>query len=83
MCRFAMGENRTLSGYLSDRINRSGVDEHDRDVILDGVHTAAFAAFETLAIRTQSHRLLADRADEDVEEILGDHDRFILQRREF
>jgi hypothetical protein len=36
------------------RVNLSGVHQHDRDIVLNGVHTAAFAALQALpfAFRT-------------------------------
>lgn len=48
------------------RVNRRGVDQQDRDVILNGIHAAAHTAFQALSILFQDHRLLANRADEDV-----------------
>ena len=57
----------------SGGVNFREVDEHDGDVVLDGVNPAADGAFQTLAIGVQNHRLLAHRADQDVEQILRDH----------
>ena len=65
-------------GIGSGRVNRSGVHQHDRDVVLNGVHTAAFAAFQTLPVRIQDHRLLANRADQHVKQILRNHSGFIV-----
>jgi methylenetetrahydrofolate dehydrogenase (NADP+) / methenyltetrahydrofolate cyclohydrolase len=45
---------------------------------LNGVNAAALAAFEARTIVDQDNRLLADRADEHVEKILRNHDRFIV-----
>ena len=87
-CRFATGENRTLSrarpgarsAPASGRVNRGGVHQHDRDVVLNGVDTAAFAAFQTFPVCIQDHWLLANRADQHIKQILRDHSRFILTR---
>ena len=57
-----------------------GVHQHDRDVVLNGVHTAAFAAFQTIPVRVQDHWLLTDRADQHVKQILGNHGRSIVTR---
>ncbi len=60
------------------RIDGSGIDQQDRDVVLTGINAAAHAALETFPILFQDERLLANRADEDVEKILGNHDAFIV-----
>lgn len=76
-----MGENRTLSRVLplpasvgansvainSVRINCGGVNQHDWDVVLYWIHPAADAAFQTLSVRAELHRLLAKGANQDVE----------------
>jgi len=54
-------------------VNFRGVDEHDGDIVLNGVNPATDRAFQTLAIGVQEHRLLAHGADQDVEQILRDH----------
>src|ERR1035437_5404145 len=64
----------------SSSVDCSGVHQHDRDVVLNGVHTAAFAAFQTIPVRGQGHWLLTDRADQHVEQILGNHGRSIVTR---
>src|ERR1019366_8608529 len=66
----------------SGRVNRSGVHQHDRDVVLNGVHTAAFAAFQTFPVRLQDHRLLANRADQHLKQILRNHSGSIVPRSE-
>ena len=48
---------------------------------MNGVNTAALAAFEARIVVDQDNRLLANRADEHVEEILRNHDRFIVAPR--
>ena len=49
------------------------VDEHDGDVVADGVDAAAVRALESILLRGQGDRRLAQGADEFFEEILGDH----------
>ncbi len=61
-------------------VNRSRVHQHDRDVVLNRVHTAAFAAFQTSAIRIQDDSLLANRADQHVKQILVNHSGYIVAR---
>jgi methylenetetrahydrofolate dehydrogenase (NADP+)/methenyltetrahydrofolate cyclohydrolase len=63
------------------RVDFGGVDEHDGNVVLNGVDAAAFTAFEARVVVDQSHRLLADRADEHLEEVLRNHDGFIVAPR--
>jgi hypothetical protein len=47
---------------------------------LNGVNTAAFAAFQPLATRSESHWFLAERANQNVEKFLGDHTPYIVAR---
>lgn len=64
-----------------DRVNGSGVYQHDRDIVLNGVNTAADAAFQALPVRVQNDRLFTDRADQYVQQILGDHRDIIVMLR--
>lgn len=81
-----MGQNRPLVGgfignsaiQTSDYVHLCGIHEHDGDVVLDGVDTAALAAFQALAVGIQDDGLFADGADQQVEQILGNHGRPIL-----
>src|SRR5260370_29567758 len=59
-----------LAVPVSGRVNLGGVDQHDRDVVLNGVHTAAFSAFQTNPRCAQNPRLLATRANQHVKPIL-------------
>src|ERR1700687_4303299 len=65
----------------SGGVDGSGVHQHDRNVVLNGVHTAAFAAFQTIPVRGRKHWLFANRADQHVKQILRNHNRSILQWR--
>jgi hypothetical protein len=64
----------------SGGINFGNVQQHDGDVVLDGVNPAADAAFQAFAVRAQQHRLFAFGADQHVEEILRNHSGSILAR---
>jgi hypothetical protein len=57
----------------SSRIRRGSVDQQDRDSVLNGIDAVAYAALQTFPIVFQDHRLLANRADENVKKILGNH----------
>ena len=61
-------------------LNGGGVHQHDGDVVLNRVNAATLAAFQALAARFRSHGFLAYRADQHVEEILRNHDGFIVAR---
>jgi hypothetical protein len=76
LCRIA---GRIVGGSGLGRVNRSGVHEHDRDIVLNGVNTAADAAFQALPVDVQNDRLFTDRADQHVKQILRDHNPFIVQ----
>ena len=64
-------KNRTLSatkgGYLWLDCGR--VDEHDRNVILDGIDAMALTTFQSILVRGKHNRLLADRAHQHVKQI--------------
>jgi len=56
----------------------SGIDgglvhEHDRDVVFNGIDTAALGALKGLSFVLKFKWLLAERADEKIEEFLRDH----------
>ena len=57
----------------SGRFRRGSVDQQDRDAVLNGIDAVAYTALQTFPVFFQDHRLLAHRADEDVEKILGNH----------
>jgi methylenetetrahydrofolate dehydrogenase (NADP+)/methenyltetrahydrofolate cyclohydrolase len=57
----------------SGRIGRRSVDQQDRDAVLNGVDAVAYTALQTFPIVFLDHRLLANRAHENVEKILGNH----------
>ena len=62
------------SDILLLAFDRCLVDQHDGNVILNGVDTAALGAFEAGAVRAQSDRFFAFGADKDVEKIGRNHD---------
>src|SRR5208282_6595515 len=49
------------------------VHQHDWDVVLNRIHTAALATLQAFPVRAENHRLLANRADQRVKQILGNH----------
>jgi hypothetical protein len=57
----------------SGRIRGGSVDQQDRDVVLNGIDSVAYAALQTFPVFFQDHRFLANRADENVKKILGNH----------
>jgi hypothetical protein len=63
----------------SRRFNGGGVDEQDGDVVLNGIDAVAYSALQTLPVFFQDHRLLANRADDDVEKILRNHSASIVR----
>ena len=68
-------KNRTLSGTKGGCLwlDCGGVDEHDRNVILDGIDAPALTTFQSLLIRGRQNRLLADRTHQHVKQILRHH----------
>ena len=72
MCRFLQMRAwnwRLLSGGL----NRRGIDQQDRNVILDGIHAPALRAFQTGRVFPQGKRLLAGGTNENIEQVLRNH----------
>jgi hypothetical protein len=64
-----LGNGQTLGG-----IDRGFVDQQNRQPIAHRVHPPASCALQGLRIALQLEILLACRANDQVEEILGDHD---------
>jgi hypothetical protein len=58
---------------LSGGVNGGGIHEHDRNIIPDGIHALAFAAFQALAVHVEHDRRPANRTDQHVEQILRNH----------
>lgn len=65
-------------GEASLRVDGGGVDQHDGDIVLDWVDAAADAAFQAGAGLIHDHRLSADRANQHIKQILGDHGAYIV-----
>jgi len=61
--------------WLSRWLGDSFVDQKNWDIVPNRVSPAAFAALQSLSLILQNQGLLADRADKNVEQILGNHDR--------
>jgi len=69
-----------LWSQFSGGLDFRDVQQHDRDVVLNGVDTAADAAFQAGSVGVQDDRLLAIGADQHVQQILRNHGEFILNR---
>src|ERR1039457_1034090 len=68
--------NRESSGG----VNGCGVNQHDWDLVLNGVNAAALAAFQALRVRGSNYRLTAHWADERGQQIFGNHSEIIVMR---
>jgi hypothetical protein len=66
-----------LQDIALGRIDDGFVDQHDWDAVPYRVNAVALAALQTLSVVFQRQRLLADRADQDVEQVLGNHERIL------
>ena len=49
------------------------IDEHDGDIVANGIESVALCTLQTRAASFDLERLLADRADENIQQVLGDH----------
>lgn len=65
---------------ISGGVNLGGIHKHDWDIVLNRVDAAALAAFEAVCGCAEHDRLLADRANQYVEQILRDHGPYIVAR---
>ena len=65
------GGSRRRGGEL--RLNRGFVDEHDRYVVLNGIDAMALLALEALRLFAIFERLLAGGADQNLQQVFGDH----------
>jgi hypothetical protein len=64
-----------VSGWFnSSRFDRSGIDQQNRNTVLYWIHSTAFHAFQARGILFQGERLLASWANQDIEQILRNHD---------
>ena len=55
--------------------------QQNRDVITDRIDPVALAAFQAFAVSFYSQRLLTQRANQNIQQILGNHVRIVLQSR--
>ena len=56
------------------------LEEHHRNVIANGINTVADVAFEAGTVGKLTHRLLADDADQDIEQLLRNRHSTVSQR---
>jgi hypothetical protein len=54
-------------------IDGGGIQQHDWDIVLNGVNTATDAAFQAAAAGVENDRLFAIGTDQYVEQILRNH----------
>jgi hypothetical protein len=69
--------------WWSGWLGRGLINQKDRNVVAYRIDAAAFSTFQALAILFQHERLLANRANEDVEKVLGDHSGILRSKIEF
>jgi hypothetical protein len=74
------GRTREGNGLWLRGVYGGGVDQHDRDVVLDWINAAAFPTLQTAAVAVKNYRLLANGANEHIEKILRNHGVFIVAR---
>jgi hypothetical protein len=62
----------------SGRIDNRFVNQHNWNVVPNGIHAATLAALQALSFVLQSERFLADRANQHIQQILRNHDADML-----
>lgn len=73
LCRFNVGQ-AVFCLAPSGGVNGGGVDQQNGDAVLDGIDAAAFSALQAGRILFQHERFLASRTNQDIEQILRNHD---------
>ena len=58
----------------SGRVDNRFVNQHDWNVVPNGIDAATLTALQTLTFVLQSEALFANRADQHVQQILRNHD---------
>ncbi|HTR24546.1 MAG TPA: hypothetical protein VMI10_11230 [Terriglobales bacterium] len=66
---FALAKQSRISGF-----DFGGIDEHNRNVILDRIKAVALLAFQATSVGLKNDLSFADRADEDIEKVFSNHD---------
>ena len=66
---------------FSSILNHRLIQQEDGDFVSYGKDAAALPALERLAIGLECQRFLALRADENVEQVLGNHGGFVNLRK--
>ena len=68
-------QGRVISGWIiSGWINNGFIHQHDGNSVPHRVDAAALGALQTLALVFQGERFLADGTDQDVEQVLRNHE---------
>ena len=62
----------------SGRVDNRFVNQHDWNVVPNGIHPATLAALQALSFVLQGERFLADRANQHIQQILRNHDADML-----
>jgi hypothetical protein len=66
------------TAQILDVFSRGNINQHYGDVVLDGVDPPADATFEALSVGIYNHRFLANRTDQNVEQVLRNHTDYIV-----
>ena len=62
----------------SGRVDNRFVNQHDWNVVPNGIDPATLAALQALSFVLQGERFLADRANQHIQQILRNHDADML-----
>jgi hypothetical protein len=70
---------RGRSTNVSGSFDLGLIHQQNRNVIADGVNPVALTTFQAFAVSFQGQRLLADWANQNVQQILRNHEQIVLQ----
>jgi len=68
-------ETRAWSVASSGWVHSSFIDQHNRNIVADRIHPPTLVALQAFRVFPCHQRLFASRANQDVEQIFGDHQR--------
>jgi len=67
-----------LDTDISCRVDRGFIYQQNRNVVADWINPMALAAFQAFSVALDAQRLLAHWANQNIQQILRDHEQIVL-----
>ncbi len=71
---------KRIGWSISGGVDFGFVDQQNRNVVAHRINPAALGALQTFAVALHSERFFAERANQDVEQVLRNHERIVLHQ---